>query len=89
MGLFKKKGRLNPSQRGRKYASELKEGVECTHTGKIYQNKNGEVFPLSDRQKSYRHGYLDARRDNANAWKSKQAKNQGRSYNGRTNPRFK
>lgn len=80
MGLFRKKGRLNPNQRGRKYAYELKKGVECSHTGRIYHNQKGEVFPLSSKQKTYRHGYLDARRDNANSWKNNQARKRNRAY---------
>ena len=54
---------LNPSQRGRKYALELKNGRE------LYTNK-----PLRDTQKAHRSGYLKARSDNTKAWKANKAK---------------
>ena len=58
---------LNPDQRGRKYAVELKRGVD------VYTEK-----PLRNTQKSYRSGYLKARSDSAKAWKARKAKRAAR-----------
>ena len=54
---------LNPAQKGRKYAKDLKLGRDSV-TGK----------PLRDTQKAHRSGYLKARADNAKAWKARRAK---------------
>lgn len=51
---------LNPAQKGRRYAKELKTGRN------MY---NG--YYLRPNQKSFRSGYLKARTDSANAFKSK------------------
>lgn len=59
---------LNPAQKGRKYASDLRLGRD-TFTGK----------PLRDTQKAHRSGYLKARSDNAKAWKARKAKRAARS----------
>ena len=55
---------LNPSQKGRKYAKELK-NKKCVYTGK----------DLSKTQLSFRSGYLKARSDNAGAYNSRKKKN--------------
>ena len=56
---------LNPNGKGRKYAYDLRTGKKHTNTGKVKKNW------LSKVEKAYRSGYLKARKDNANAWKSK------------------
>ena len=55
---------LNPSQKGRKYAKEVK-NKKCVYTGK----------DLSKTQLSFRSGYLKARSDNAGAYNSRKKKN--------------
>lgn len=65
--LKNKKGRwirlLNPSQRSRKYAKEIKD------------KKNADTgLKLSSVKLSYRSGYLKARSDNAKAYKANKAK---------------
>lgn len=64
----RKKRLMNPSETGNKYAVELKRGIHLTNFGKPKTNKYGVVRKLTDTQKSYRSGYLKARKDNARAW---------------------
>ena len=59
---------LNPAQKGRKFASELNTGMHYTNDGSYKPDRNGEIG-LTDTQKAYRSGYLDARKDNAKAYK--------------------
>lgn len=47
---------LNPSEKGAKYAAELK------------FDENGEAKCLTPGQRAYRAGYLSARSDSAKAW---------------------
>ena len=73
--LKNKKGRdvvlLNPSEKARKFADELGNGVKQTNIGMIKFNKNGQPIRLTDSEKSFRRGYLQARKDSAKAFKSK------------------
>lgn len=62
---------LNPSEKARKFATELHEGCRFTNDGIRKTDKNGEIMRFTDTQKSYRSGYLQARKDNAKAYKSK------------------
>ena len=68
---------LNPAEKGRKFAAELKAGIHATNEGKIKKTKKGKVKKLSDTQKAYRSGYLAARKDSAKCFKAK-SKNSGR-----------
>lgn len=61
---------LNPSEKAGKYAAELKTGIRYTNEGGYKADANGDVG-LSDTQRAYRSGYLDARKDDAKAFKSK------------------
>ena len=61
---------LNPAEKGRKYAAELKRGVHGTNDGQVKRNRQGKAIRLSDTQKAYRSGYLAARSDSAKAYKS-------------------
>ena len=69
-----KKGRsvtlLNPAETGRKFADELGNGVKQTNNGMIKYNKNGQHVRLTDTEKAYRSGYLQARKDSAKAYKA-------------------
>ena len=62
---------LNPSEKGRKYADELRNGAKQTNTGMIKWGKDGKPTRLTDTQKSYRAGYLDAQKDSAKAYKAR------------------
>jgi len=64
---------LNPSEKARKYANELSTGIRKTNDGNYKPDKNGDVG-LSNVQRAYRSGYLDARKDSAKAWKHNQKK---------------
>lgn len=61
---------LNPAQKGRKYAAELKHGKALTNSLQRKKNKDGSQKKLSVKQKAYRAGYLDARKDNAKCFKA-------------------
>lgn len=54
---------LNPAEKGQLYARELKDN---------YNPRTGNE--LTKTQRSYRSGYLDARKDNAKAYKYNKAK---------------
>lgn len=78
--MFKTKSRsgkpitlLNPAEKGEKYANELRMGVKVTNDG-VIKTKDGCPIPLTEEDKRFRNGYLNARKDNVNAWKSKEAK---------------
>ena len=59
---------LNPSEKSRKFAVELKHNVAITNDGIKKKTKTGKVKHLSDTQKAFRSGYLQARKDNAKAF---------------------
>ena len=61
----------NPSDKARKYASELKSKQKLTYSGEVKKDKNGKKIKLNKASASYRIGYLQARSDNAKAFKSK------------------
>ncbi len=69
MKVFKRKdGKevtlLSPKEKGNKYAKELKEGYATTNAGEVKMSKDGStIINLSDSQRAYRAGYLDARKD--------------------------
>lgn len=76
---------LNPSEKARKFLMELKSNVKFTNQKLVKYDKNGKPIQLSDEQKSYRAGYLAARRDNAAAYCHKhgiqsKAKKRKRNY---------
>lgn len=62
---------LNPAEKGKKYAEELRTGKKYTNAGVVKKNKNGKVIKLGKKERAYRCGYLDSRQDNAKAYKSK------------------
>jgi hypothetical protein len=65
---------LNPSEKGGKYAHEMKTGIAQTNLGEVKLNKKGQPKKLSLKQKAFRAGYLSAQKDSANAYKAKNAK---------------
>ena len=65
---------MNPNQKAKKFAEELKNDLHFTNFGDVKVKRNGKPKRLSDTQKAYRSGYLSARKDNAKAYKSNQRK---------------
>ena len=61
---------LNPSEKAEKYAKELKNGHKYINRDfnipKV--DKYGEVYILNDKQRAFRAGFLQARRDSSIAW---------------------
>lgn len=66
---------LTPAGKGAKYAQELREDKHYTNDGAVKKylggSKEGRVKKLTPKERAYRAGYLDARKDSANAFKSK------------------
>lgn len=62
---------LNPHGKGQKYATELKSRTKITNDGVIKKNKAGKDIRLSDAGAAYRSGYLQAQKDSAKIYKSK------------------
>ncbi len=65
---------LNPSEKGEKFADELRNNVRYTNDGKYKADKNGNVFPLTDTQRAFRSGYLTAQKDSARCYKARKKK---------------
>ena len=59
---------LTPAEKGAKAAFELKKGVKVTNMGEVKRNPDGSPRKLNKTERSYRAGYLDARKDNAKAF---------------------
>ncbi len=59
---------LNPAEKGIKYSAELKQNKQFTNLGECKVDARGNCKKLTRAQKAYRSGYLDARRDSANAF---------------------
>ena len=68
---------LNPSEKGAKYARELKTGKKRTNAGSWKLDKNKKGINLTDVERAYRAGYLDAQGDSAKCYKARQAKRRG------------
>ncbi len=62
---------LNPAEKGEKFAKELKGGFKRTNSGQYKTDKNKKGIRLTNEERAYRSGYLDARNDSAKAYKSK------------------
>ena len=61
---------LNPAERAEKFALELETGKKQTNNGE-WKKKNGQWVELTKTEAAFRSGYLQARKDNAKAYKSK------------------
>ncbi len=59
---------LNPAEKGKKYAHELKTGFNFTNGGKVVTDEDGPL-PLSKSQRAFRSGYLKSRSDSSKAYK--------------------
>lgn len=62
---------LNPSEKGAKFAKELKQNRKRTNTGSFKLDDNKQSIKLTDVERAYRGGYLDAQKDSANAYKAR------------------
>ena len=62
---------LNPSGKGEKYSQELHTGKRLTNDLKKKKGEDGKPLGMTDTQKAWRSGYLQARKDSANAYNSK------------------
>lgn len=65
---------LNPAEKGKKYAKELRTGKKYTNDGAVKKDKNGKAIKLGKKERAYRGGYLDGRKDNAKAYNAKRSK---------------
>lgn len=63
---------LNPAQKGKKFANELRWGRKLTNNNEFKTNKNGDYVSLSNVERAYRSGYLASRSDSARAYKANQ-----------------
>ena len=68
---------LNPSEKGTKCADELRSGIRQTNDGHIKLDKFGNPIPLTDTEKAWRSGYLQAQKDSAKCYNAKKAKQSG------------
>ena len=59
---------LNPSEKGKKYAKELKQNVKRTNSGQIKTDKNKKGIRLTKEERAYRSGYLTAQSDSAKCY---------------------
>lgn len=65
---------LTPAGKGEKYANELKSGVRTYNDGTIKRDEFNMPVDLTDSQRAYRSGYLDAQKDNARLFNAKKQK---------------
>ncbi len=72
---------LNPSGKATKYVMELKTGERRTNNGMVKIGEDGESLKLTEKQRAYRSGYLDAQKDSAKAYKAKKNKNKNKNKN--------
>lgn len=63
---------LNPSEKGNKFAVELKTNVAHTNMGQPKVDDDGYYKVLTNEQRAFRSGYLQAQKDSANCYKAKQ-----------------
>lgn len=65
---------LNPSEKGNKFANELRNNCKQTNDGHFKLNRHGQCIELNDAERAYRAGYLAAQKDSANAFKHNRKK---------------
>jgi len=70
---------LNPAEKGKKYASELKNKKRFTNDGEV------KADSLTNSQAAYRIGYLQARKDNAKAFNSNKNKKEKKAQTKQNN----
>lgn len=62
---------LNPQEKRKKYFEELKTGFKQTNSGEVKKDKDGKKIPLTEKEKSFRVGFIAAQNDSAKAYKAK------------------
>ena len=68
---------LTPSEKGAKFAHELRTGERVTNAGEQKLDENGKPIKIGKKTardlqaRAYRAGYLDAQKDSAKAFKKK------------------
>ncbi len=65
---------LNPSEKGAKYARELKQGVRRTNSGSFKLDKNNKAQHLTKEQRAFRSCYLTAQKDSSKCYNAKMNK---------------
>ena len=65
---------LNPSEKGKKFAKELKCGFKMTNDMSLKLNSNKKGIKLTDEERAFRSGYLTAQSDNAKCFNAKHGK---------------
>lgn len=66
---------LNPSEKGKKYAYELKHKTAITNDGHFKLDKNGKKIKLTKEQLAYRSGYLTHSSDSCKCYNALNKKN--------------
>ena len=56
---------LNPAEKGKKFAAELTTNTSLTNFGEV------KKYGLTNEQRAFRSGYLEARKDSAKAYNSR------------------
>lgn len=69
---------LNPSEKGAKYARELKQNVRRTNGGSFKLDKNNKAQHLTKEQRAFRAGYLTAQKDSSKCYNAKINKKKNR-----------
>lgn len=69
---------LNPSERSVKFAKELKENRKRTNEMKFKLDENKKSIKLDEKERAFRAGYLEARKDSSKAYKANKNKKQNK-----------
>lgn len=78
----KKQTFLTPSGKGAKYAEEQRTGIARTNDMEVKVGDDGLPKRLTEKQKAYRGGYLDALKDSSKAYNAKQSAKKSRKKGG-------
>lgn len=62
---------LNPDEKSRKYATELKFGYAKTNRNETKRTADGKAIKLTNTQLAYRAGYIDRGKDSTNCFNAK------------------
>lgn len=69
---------LNPSEKGKKYVTEIKTGMKTTNDGFIKKDEFNRVIKLDKTERAYRAGYLDSQKDSAKCYNAREKKKGGK-----------
>lgn len=62
---------LNPQEKREKFFDELSNGIHLTNDKKIKMSKKGKPVRLTNTEKAWRSGYIQAQNDSAKCFKSR------------------